>query len=136
MSLQLGYDLLHEYDPGKSGITLEALLRSGTLTQRLWAKVDTGSSYCVFQREIGEALGLDIESGLEEWIGTQTGSMRVFGHEVTLETLWVSFHSMVYFAAHYGLPRNVLGRFGWLQRLKFGLVDYEAKLYLGLYSQE
>ncbi len=135
MSYQLGYSILHEYDPGKSGITLEVLLSAAGEKQRVRAKVDPGSTYCVFRREVGEALGLNIETGIEELIGTQTGSLRTFGHEVTLETLGINFEAVVYFAAHPGLPRNVLGRYGWMQRLQLGIVDYEGKLYVGLYDE-
>lgn len=134
MSYQLGYSILHEYDPGQSGISVAVSLSAAGNKQRVQAKVDPGATYCVFRREVGEALGLNIEAGIEEWIGTQTGSLRTFGHAVTLETLGINFESVVYFAAHPNLPRNVLGRYGWMQRLNLGIVDYEGKLYVGLYD--
>jgi hypothetical protein len=43
---------------------------------------------------------------------------------------------MVYFAAHEGLPRNVLGRRGWLDHVRLGLVDHDAKLYMSGYEEE
>ena len=134
VSFQLSYDVLYEYDLNKSGITLEVALRSGGLQERQWAKFDSGSSFCIFQREVGERLGLEIESELEDWVSTPLGLMRVFGHELLLETLGITFEAVVYFAAHHGLPRNVLGRSGWMQRLKLGVIDYEGKLYAGTYD--
>lgn len=43
---------------------------------------------------------------------------------------------MVYFAEPESFSLNVLGRFGFLDRLRIGLVDYEELLYMGLYDQE
>ncbi len=42
--------------------------------------------------------------------------------------------STVYFAEYYGLPRNLLGKFGWLQQIRFGLVDYDEMIYLSDYN--
>ncbi|MBI3423083.1 MAG: hypothetical protein HY011_09100 [Acidobacteria bacterium] len=36
----------------------------------------------------------------------------------------------VYFAASVDIPVNVLGRVGWLDRVRLGLVDYNCHLYL------
>jgi len=41
----------------------------------------------------------------------------------------------VYFSADTSFTRNVLGRQGWLDRIKLGLVDYEEKLYLSDYTE-
>ncbi len=36
----------------------------------------------------------------------------------------------LYFPAYQQIPRNLLGRQGFLQRLRFGLDDYEGFVYL------
>jgi predicted aspartyl protease len=97
------------------------------------AKIDTGSTFCVFQRLHGELLGLDIESGIDISIGTATGSFRAFGHEVTLNVFGIETVSTVYFAENDYFDRNVLGRTGWLNRVKLGLIDQEGKLFLSEY---
>ena len=51
---------------------------------------------------------------------TDTRSLVVAGME---------FDSVVYFAAHEAYNRNVLGRRGWLNKVRLGLIDYEGKLY-------
>jgi hypothetical protein len=33
-----------------------------------------------------------------------------------------------------GLPRNLLGKLGWLQQIRFGLVDYDEMIYLSDYN--
>lgn len=38
------------------------------------------------------------------------------------------------FAKYPGLPRNLLGRRGWLRNLRLGLIDYDNLLYLSAYD--
>ncbi len=134
MRYEMAEAVLHEYDAGAPGITIPVRLTAGSLSQTAIAKLDTGASYCIFRRGIGEALGLDIESGAPQAIGTVTGSFLTYGHEVTLATLGLEFNVTVYFAREEGFKRDVLGRFGWLQQVKLGLVDYEGQLYVARYE--
>jgi hypothetical protein len=134
MPHQLTFSTLQEYDPAQSGIEVEVILSVAETSQRIAAKLDTGATFCIFQREFGEALGLDIESGRPEWIGAATGAFLTYGHSVTLSALGLELNVMVYFTAQYDFSRNVLGRYGWLQQVRLGLVDYEGKLYIGAYD--
>jgi hypothetical protein len=59
------------------------------------------------------------------------GFLKTHGHFVKLSCFGFEFESRVYFAVDEGLPRNVLGRNGWLVRLRFGLVHYDRTLFLG-----
>jgi hypothetical protein len=130
MPYHLEFRLLHNYDTGKSGITVPVTLRAGGTSVALNAKVDTGATYCIFQRLYGEDLGLDVERGHHQLIGTATGSFAVYGHSVELSVLGFEFDAVVYFAAGNSFSRDVLGRHGWLNRVQLGMVDYEGKLYL------
>ncbi len=130
MLYTLRFEDLLEYDAGKEGITVPTTLRSGNSYVRVESKLDTGSTYCVFERLQGELLGLDIESGLQQWIGTATGSFLTYGHEVTLSVRGFDFDVVAYFAKDESFNRNVLGRHGWLNRVRMGLIDYQGKLYL------
>ena len=100
------------------------------------ASVDTDASFCIFERGFGEALGLTIEDGEPVRVSAATGVFDVFGHTVTLETLGYSFDTIVYFAVHEGFARNVLGRRGWLDMVRLGIIDYEGKLYVSRYDEE
>jgi len=80
-------------------------------------------------------LGLDVESGSLLRIGTVTGAFDAYGHTVTLETLGYAFDVTVYFAADESFSRNVLGRRGWIDRLRLGLIEYQSKLYLSRYHE-
>ena len=136
MTHLLGFNLLHEYDPAEAGIAVPVVLSIGTAQTEVKAKLDTGATCCVFEREIGEDLGLDIESGAPERIWTATGSFLAYGHEVSITAFGYQFNVIVYFTAMHDFKRNVLGRKGWLQQMRVGIIDYEGKLYLSAYDDE
>lgn len=131
---QLNFQMLYNYNRTKDGITIPVSLSQGGLLERAQAKVDTGAENCLFRREIGEALEINIESGLPKTFSTLAGSIEAYGHEVILQSFDFSFQSFVYFAKEYELPRNLLGSIGWLRNLKLGFIDYEELLYLSSYD--
>lgn len=134
MAYELTYTEVVSYPDKDGGILLYVTLSHAGLRATAEAVVDSGGSVCLFGREIGVALGLDVETGIPNRLFSLGGPIDCFGHEVTLETVGLTFQSIVYFAKHPNLPRNILGRQGWLRNLKIGLVDYENKLYLGKYE--
>lgn len=135
MAYPLIFDIKKVYNSIEEGITIPAILIFGENIVSFQAKVDPGAQVCLFQREIGEQLGIDLENGPRIKLGTLAGSILAFGHSVTLHTLGLEFDSVVYFAADYGLQRNLLGRDGWLQKARLGIVDYESTIYLSDYNQ-
>ncbi|HEX4949554.1 MAG TPA: hypothetical protein VFZ34_22955 [Blastocatellia bacterium] len=134
MSYHLTFEIIHEYDSSKGGIWLPAFLTIGGTPIDCEAKDDTGSEYCLFQRELGEDLGLEIERGQLITLKLPNGITRAYGHEVELSTIGLAFFVTGYFAEDYGLPRNLLGRNGWLQQVKLAVVDYEETLSLSAYE--
>ena len=136
MPFPLTFNLRYEYDSQKDGITIPAVLRLNGKTAFCDVKVDPGAQVCVFQRELGESLDLDVESGHRIRLNSLGGSLIAFGHSVTLSTFDMEFDSIVYFAKDYNLPRNLLGRDGWLQKVRLALVDYDAELYLSPYDAD
>lgn len=135
MEYQLNFEKFVNYDASESGITINTTLKFTDRSVSFPAKIDTGSSFCIFERKFGEALGLKIEDGLFQKVGTATGTFVVFGFRLALQVEDLEFDSMVYFAEDDNLQRNVLGRYGWLELIKIGLIDYEGKLYLSRYSE-
>jgi hypothetical protein len=99
-------------------------------TVRLLAKLDTGASFCIFPREYAEQLGLNVESGHHQVVGTATGRFDAYGHTLTLGCFDWELEAMVYFAATPDFPRSVLGRSGWLQHFRLGLIDHDTILFL------
>ena len=130
MMHQLNFQKKAIYDSLEVGITLETILRLGDIETICEAKVDTGSDICIFKREIGEYLEIDIESGYKKRLVTLAGGLSSFGHSLELETLGLTFDTFVYFAEDYTIKRNLLGRQGWLQLVKIGLDDYKNEIYV------
>lgn len=65
---------------------------------------------------------------------TVAGSFATYEHEVTVHTLGVEFSAIVFFAQDPSFTRNVLGRSGWLDRLRVAIVDYDRMLFLSAYD--
>jgi hypothetical protein len=101
----------------------------------LWLKIDTGASACLFERRYGDLLGLEVESGEHAIFTTVAGSFHAYGHQVTVRVLDVECTSTVYFFADHSTVKNVLGRRGWLDRVRLGIVDYESTLYLSAHNE-
>jgi len=132
---RLDFPTRHIYPERSQGITVEVLLRSGSNEFRISAKVDTGSEFCVFSRDIADALEIDLESGYLQKMSTMMGSFDTYGHELTYSVLGHEFSGVLYFAVDKALlTRNVLGRRGWLERLKVGIVEYDRHLLISDYN--
>ncbi len=134
MSEQLTFSRSYRYDTRLVGISIPVKIQWGALSAEVEASVDTGSSHCVFRRTDALLLGIDLESGLSQMVHTVAGSFLTYAHEVVLVVLGVETTTTVYFAADETFSRNVLGRQGWLDRVRLGLVDYDGQLYLSAYD--
>ena len=124
----------YSYPSLPSGIEVPVELHYGNQSVRLAAKIDTGASFCMFLREYAEALGVDVESGLRQTVATLNGQFVVFGHNLGLSCLEHRTDANVYFYQDYGLGRNVLGRTGWLDRHRLGIVDHDLSIYVSPYD--
>jgi hypothetical protein len=136
MAYELSFNKTFVYDSRKKGITIPAILKLAGQTAYLEAKVDTGASCCIFERRYGEILGIDVESGIEQRVETATGIFTAYGHDVTISVMDYEFDCTVFFAAQDSFARNVLGRVGWLDRIKLAIIDYDCKLYLSSYDED
>lgn len=132
--IQLNFAEEWHYEDDDDGIPIEVSLTYAGTTIEVQAKVDPGAAVCLFTREDGMDLGIPIEQGIPKRLGGLTASLDAFGHEVTLQTGDIAFQSLVYFAKHPGLQRNLLGRQGWLRNLRLGVIDYDNRLYLSAYD--
>jgi len=125
-----------EYDTKVAGVVLPVTLLANDRVAAVNAAVDTGSTLCVFQHEIAERLGIMVEGGVEDYVSAMGTIIKVYGHEVTLVLEDLSMDLMVYFPAYQHIPRNLLGRQGFLQRMLFGLDDYEGVVYFGYHGDQ
>jgi hypothetical protein len=120
----LGFRIAYEYKDER-GI----LVQTG-----FFARVDTGASFCIFQRRHAERVGIVVESGVPTRISTVTGGFVAYAHRVALGVLGIEVDATVYFAEDPAMPRDVLGQTGWLDRIRLGLVDHDRQLYLSHYD--
>jgi hypothetical protein len=79
MTETLEFAKTYNYNTLKTGINVPVILQHGEEIIEVQAKLDTGSSFCIFEREHGELLNLVIENGEPTTIGTATGSFRALG---------------------------------------------------------
>ena len=134
MPTRLDFGISHTYNDRDNGIAVPVKLISGKRDVDLTAIVDTGSTFCVFERIFAESLGLDIEAGDRQEFRAAAGRFVAFGPELTLSTLGLEMDATVYFFADAAIRKNVLGRRGWLDRVRLAIVDYEQVLYLEPYA--
>lgn len=131
---QLSFTEEYHYDDDETGISIPVILSYGDKSLRAWAKVDTGAEVCLFSREQGLKLGVPIEQGAPITLSGVSGTVDAFGHELAIQTGGLIFQSTVYFAKYPGLQRNLLGRRGWLRKLKLAVIDYDNSLFLSAYD--
>jgi hypothetical protein len=66
---------------------------------------------------------------------TANSRFDAFGHELSMSVLGIELTAMVYFFADRSADRNVLGRRGWLDRIRLGLIEHDCLLYLSRYEE-
>ena len=131
----LTFQKTHAY-PAAAGIEIPISLHVGNgRPVRLLANVDTGASFCIFQRQYAEQLGIVVESGVRQSVGTAAGSFDAYGHGLKMSCLGWEFEATVYFAAPAGFSRNVVGRSGWLQHFRIAIIDHDSLLHLSQYNE-
>jgi hypothetical protein len=133
---QLAFRQVHSYADRDASITVPVVLRCGETVADLVASVDTGASYCLFESAYAAELGLNLIAGVLTRFRTANSSFEAYGHEVEIDVLGIVSHSLVYFFADSGIRKNVLGRGGWLDRVRLGLIDHDRALYLASYNDD
>ncbi|PYS24027.1 MAG: hypothetical protein DMF72_06865 [Acidobacteria bacterium] len=70
---------------------IQVTLRDGNRAIDLWALIDSGAADCLFPRSIGEALGIDIESGrFKNYTGIARQSVVGYVHKIELRVQGMS----------------------------------------------
>lgn len=124
------------YDAGQPGITVPVELKLSGKSVAVETKIDTGATNCIFARRLGEEIGVVIEDGLPRRFRTATGSFLTYEHAITLSVFGYDFDVLVCFAEDAAFQNNVLGRHGFLMRVRLGLIDYEGKLLISPYEED
>lgn len=117
---QIEFNTVHSYGSEREGISAPVVLKAGEISVRLAASIDTGATFCLFRNELAEVLGLDPANAPLKRFRTANSSFEAFGQEVEISVLGVTTFSNVYFFADASINKNVLGRVGWLNRVRLG----------------
>ncbi len=131
---QLDFTQEYLYSDETDGISIPTHLSYRGKSIVVSAKLDTGAACCLFRDEHAKDLGVPVEEGAYTILDTLGGPLESFGHEVTIQTCGLTFQSVVYFAKYPNLRRNLLGRQGWLRKLRLAVIDYDNLLYLNAYD--
>lgn len=130
MATQLIFPVSHRFETTDAGLVIPCMLERNAVQAKLYAKVDPGSEYCVFTRELADELGIEVLDGLPVRLSTLTGVFTANAHWVTLHTLGIRVESFVLFHPAYGADRNILGRRGWLNNLHMALTMDDEMIHL------
>lgn len=76
----------------------------------LLALVDSGATVSIFKAEVAEALGINIETGEEIWLGGVGGHIKGYLHKLKVEIAGKSFVCPIVFSREYTVSFNLLGR--------------------------
>lgn len=100
---------------------------------RYAALIDSGADFCIFDAEIGEYLGFDVQSGTPEFFGgiQEKGGSTAFLHEITVNIGGWDYKTTIGFS--YGIARHgfgILGQKGFFDIfvVKFDLIKEEIEL--------
>ncbi len=136
MSWNFSFSTPIHLDEDESGIYVTALLSVAGREVEINGYLDTGAAYCVIPRWAGERLGLNVESGQSITMRTGGGPMPTYLHYATITISTLTFEDVPICVAKYSaFDRCLLGRAGWLQKVRMNLITYDNVVYLNLHDQ-
>ena len=101
----------------------------------VYALVDTGAPYCIFETEITEALGLFPEDGERITLSTRKGSFRRTIQRLSIRLVAEQGDSLDIDASVFGTSDwgagNFVGYGGFLERFRFAVDPRENAFYFG-----
>ncbi|MFN0120339.1 MAG: aspartyl protease family protein [Blastocatellia bacterium] len=123
------------YSPDGPGIRVPVRLTTGYHSIPLEAYIDTGAPVCVFPRWVAEELELEVEKGDQLVLRTGGGLMEVYGHTLTLVIGVPAMNDLAFdiaacFARNPEFQRSLLGRQGFLDRVRMALIHYDGLLFM------
>jgi Family of unknown function (DUF5678) len=126
---QLEFARVYYYSGEDESVEIPVVLRSGANQVPIAASLDTGASFCIFGTEIAKPLGLKLSTGIRKRFRTANSGFEAYGHLVELHAFGVATDSLIYFFADPMIDKNVLGRTGWLDRVRLGLIHHDNMIY-------
>lgn len=96
---------------------------------RTLALVDSGADHCLFQREFGERLGLELDDLPLASGQTAGGPIQIPVCRLQVEILGQVFECRVGFVEGEKLPNNLLGRQGVFDQIQVGFRESRLEFY-------
>lgn len=121
--INVEFDFACEYESTGDGILVPVRIVHTGKSVELTARLDTGAAHCLFHRSFADLLDISWQQGLPQSYRTVVGNFRAYGHELTLHT-W---------EFQWSANSNYLGRTGWLDRVRLGLVHYDQRILIAGY---
>ena len=111
-------------------------LINGSNRLRVYALIDSGADYCIFHAEIGEQIGLQIDSGKSlTFSGISSAGQTAYFHNIKLE---VGGHQIDCYAGFsrdiQNLPYGILGQVGFFNIFKVSFDYQKEKIELQSYN--
>ncbi len=136
MTYRLEFSTLLKIALDENGLIVPLTISAPIKDRQIQAYFDSGATYTVLPRWLGDDLGFDVESGTPTNLRTGSGVMQTYLHYTTFFLGELSFGDVpVCIAKYHDFNRCLLGREGWLQAVRFGLVTYDNQMYLSLYDE-
>lgn len=109
---------------------------NGSNRVRVYALIDSGADYCIFHAEIGEQIGLQINSGKSlAFSGISSAEQTAYFHNIKLEVGGHQFDCYAGFSRDMqNLPYGILGQMGFFNIFKVSF-DYKKEK-IGLQSYD
>ena len=95
------------------------------------ALIDSGATISVFRPDVGDDLGLKIESGKEIYLGGVGGRIKGYIHKLEIEIAGKKFLCPVVFSHEYLVSFNLLGREAFFRQFKIIFEEKKNLLTLG-----
>jgi hypothetical protein len=109
---------------------ISVTLHHGLFKLQAIALIDSGSTYSLFDYQIGKELGIDVRAGRLQRLSSLGGLVLGYAHLVELEVAegW-RFATEVLFSDD-AIPRNLLGHHGFIEHVAVGLQGKTGQIYL------
>jgi len=111
-------------------------LINGSNRVRMYALIDSGADYCIFHDEIGEQIGLHIESGKAlPFSGIGSAGQTAYFHNIKLEVGGHEFDCYAGFSSDIqNLPYGLLGQVGFFDIFRVAFDYKKEKIKLQSYA--
>lgn len=105
-------------------------LHHGLLKLQTIALIDSGSTYSLFDYQIGKELGIDVRAGRLQRLSSLGGLVLGYAHRLELEIAEDWRFATEVLISDEAIPRNLLDHHGFIEHVAVGLQGKTGQIYL------